>query len=147
MDHFADRKSLILSEIRVRCGYVLWRELLLQFSTDSAINLNPVEENGFLSRKEIPAHHFSILVFCDPRSTSRNHGLFRNSHQNCLTDDVTIGQRVTKLMENILLYGISLVLTQKSDVDSEKPSLDGWCWIDSDMFLDFLARKSISLVI
>ena len=64
IDHFADRKSTIFCQIRVRNSEVLWVVLVLQFSIDFAINLNLDEEILFLSRKEIPAHYFPILVFC-----------------------------------------------------------------------------------
>ena len=42
---------------------ILWRELVLAFSTDFVENLCPDEENSPLSRKRIPAHFFHILVF------------------------------------------------------------------------------------
>ena len=69
MNHFADRKFMIFDQIHVRSVQILWRELVLQFSTDFVENLCPDEENSPLSRKQIPSHFFHILVFHDPRST------------------------------------------------------------------------------
>ena len=54
---------MIFDQIPVRSIEILWQELLLQFSTDFAENSCPDEENSPLSRKQIPAHFFHILVF------------------------------------------------------------------------------------
>ena len=113
MNHFADRKCMIFYQIHVRSVQILWRELVLQFSTDCVVNLCPDEENTPLSRKRITAIFFTFWSFTSPTSTSHESWILLNSYSNSLCFDVRNHQRSNNSMKNILFESTLLVPIRK----------------------------------